>query len=150
MADPESGSLICHNDICLENVVFQGTEAVGLLDFDFAAPGSPVRDLAALARMCVPVDDLQSAANLGWSMADRAARTRMLADSYGLFRPQRNQLLRYLDGLISNGGHWVLSKVKAGDPNFIQMWNNIGGMERFDRRRDWWKEHRDDFVAALD
>lgn len=150
MADPESGPLICHNDICLENVVFQGTEAVGLLDFDFAAPGSPIRDLSAMARMCVPVDDPQSAANLGWSMADRAARTRLLADSYGLSRLQRHELLKYLDGSIGNGGQWVHSKVKAGDPNFIEMWNKIGGMERFDRRRGWWKDHRGEFVAALD
>ncbi|MHB1445434.1 MAG: phosphotransferase [Acidimicrobiales bacterium] len=150
MADPEGGPLICHNDICLENVVFHGTEAVGLLDLDFAAPGSPIRDLAALARMCVPVDDPQSAANLGWSMADRAARTRLLADSYGLSRPQRQELLKYLDRSIGTGGQWVLSKVKAGDPNFIEMWNKIGGMDRFDRRRGWWNDHRGAFVTALD
>ena len=57
MADPNGGVVVCHNDICLENVVFRDRQAVGLLDFDFAAPGDPVRDLAAMARMCVPVDD---------------------------------------------------------------------------------------------
>ena len=39
MADPEGGPVICHNDVCLENVVFRDGHAVALIDFDFAAPG---------------------------------------------------------------------------------------------------------------
>jgi thiamine kinase-like enzyme len=39
MADPLGGELFCHNDVCLENVVFRDEVAVGLLDFDFAARG---------------------------------------------------------------------------------------------------------------
>lgn len=61
MADPAGGAVMCHNDVCLENVVFVGGVAVGLLDFDFCAPGRPVYDLAQLARMCVPVDDASTA-----------------------------------------------------------------------------------------
>ena len=41
MADPAGGPIVCHNDVCLENVVFRDGVAVGLLDFDFAAPGPP-------------------------------------------------------------------------------------------------------------
>jgi hypothetical protein len=29
------------------------------------------------------------------------------------------------------------------------MWADIGGMERFDRRRRWWAEARPSFEAAL-
>jgi Phosphotransferase enzyme family len=149
MADPARGEVVCHNDICLENVVFRDGEAIGLLDFDFAAPGDPIRDLAALARMCVPVDDPVSAAHFGWSAADRATRTRLVADSYGLIAPQRGELLAYLDSAIAQGGEWVLRQVEAGNPNFIKMWDEIGGMERFDRRRRWWKDSRSAFVDAL-
>ena len=52
MADPVDGEVMCHNDVCLENVVFRDGEAVALLDFDFAAPGRREFDLAAFARMC--------------------------------------------------------------------------------------------------
>lgn len=149
MADPDGGRVVCHNDICLENVVFRGRRAVGLLDFDFAAPGSPIRDLASLARMCVPVDDPESAAHLGWASADRATRTRLLADCYGLSGPERQQLLAYLDSSIARGGEWVLRQVEAGDPNFIKMWAEIGGMERFDRRRSWWQQSRSSFTEAM-
>ena len=53
MADPLGGEVMCHNDVCLENVVFRNGEAIALLDFDFAAPGRREFDLAAFARMCV-------------------------------------------------------------------------------------------------
>ena len=86
MADPGGGTLVCHNDVCLENVVFRDGEAIGLLDFDFAAPGRPTYDLAAFARMCVPVDDDLSAGRLGWGPVDRPARLRLVADTYGLDR----------------------------------------------------------------
>ena len=39
MVDPAGGPFVCHNDVCLENVVFSQGIAVGLLDFD-AAGGS--------------------------------------------------------------------------------------------------------------
>ena len=38
--------VVCHNDVCLENLVYRDRVAVGLLDFDFAAPGRRVHDLA--------------------------------------------------------------------------------------------------------
>ena len=46
LADPAGGTLVCHNDVCPENVVFRDGIAVALLDFEFAAPGRPVYDLA--------------------------------------------------------------------------------------------------------
>lgn len=75
-ADPAGGTLVCHNDVCPENVVFRDGTALALLDFDFAAPGRPVFDLAHLARPCVPIEDDFDQARLGWRPADRPARLR--------------------------------------------------------------------------
>ena len=150
MADPTGGRIVCHNDVCLENVVFRDGRAVGLLDWDFAAPGRPVYDLAAFARMCIPVDDDLSAARLGFGPADRPARLRLIADSYGLSRDDRHELVIVLTESIVRGGAFVRRRVEAGDANFIAMWNEIGGMERFDRRRRWWREHHTEFSNAMD
>jgi hypothetical protein len=30
------------------------------------------------------------------------------------------------------------------------MWNEMGGAERFDRRRRWWAENRHTFADAVD
>jgi hypothetical protein len=147
--DPSGDVVVCHNDVCLENVVFRHGVAVGLLDFDFAAPGRPVYDLAAFARMCVPVDDQESAAKFGWRDADRPTRLRLVADSYGLDATGRRQLLEILSETIARGGEFLLRKVEDGDPNFVKAWNELGGMERFDRRRRWWSAHHQHFAAAL-
>ena len=149
LADPVGGRTICHNDVCLENVVFRDGAAVALLDFDFAAPGRPVYDLAQFARLCVPIDDETNAARLGWFPADKPARLRLAADSYGLDASARRQLVEVLDASVARGGEFVRRRVEAGDPNFISMWNAMGGMERFDRRRRWWAAQRETFAAAL-
>jgi hypothetical protein len=149
MADPIGGPIVCHNDVCLENVVFRDGVAVGLLDFDFAAPGRPVYDLAQFARMCIPVDDDVSAARLGWHVADRAARLRVVADAYGLDGAGRAELLQLLAESIARGGQFVRRRVEAGDLNFVAMWNAMGGMERFDRRRRWFESHVEAFSHAM-
>jgi hypothetical protein len=149
LADPAGGRMICHNDVCLENVVFRDGVAAALLDFDFAAPGRPLYDLARCALLCVPVDDDTSAARNGWEPADKPARLRVLADAYGLAGAQRQQLLKIQAEMIARGGEFVRRRVEAGDPNFISMWNAMGGAERFDRRRRWWTGLRAEFAAAL-
>ncbi len=149
MADPDGGPIVRHNDVCLENVVFRTGVAVGLLDFDFAAPGRPVYDLAQFARMCVPVDDDVSSARSGWAASDRPARLRMVAEAYGLSPGERIELTAVLSQTIERGGGFVRRRVAAGDPNFISMWNEMGGDERFDRRRRWWDIHHGAFADAL-
>jgi hypothetical protein len=149
MADPAGGPIICHNDVCLENVVFRDGTAVGLLDFDFAAPGRPVYDVAQFARMCVPIDNEMNAERLGWAAGDRPARLRLVADVYGLDAAGRRQLLEILADSIARGGEFLLRRIEAGDPNFTKLWNDMGGMERFDRRRRWFAEHHEQFADAL-
>jgi aminoglycoside phosphotransferase (APT) family kinase protein len=149
MADPLGGDVFCHNDVCLENVVFRDGVAVGLLDFDFAAPGRREFDLASFARMCVPIDDDGPAARLGWSASDRPSRLRLVCDEYGLDEPGRMRMLTCLDDSIARGGEFVRRRVEAGEAAFIEMWESMGGQERFDRRRRWWATARPAFEAAL-
>lgn len=149
MADPAGGPVVCHNDVCLENVVFHDGRAVALLDFDFAAPGRRTHDLASFARMCVPVDDDVSSARLGWHPSDRPVRLRRVCDAYGLDGDGRAEVLRSLSESIARGGEFVRRRAEAGEPGFVQMWEEMGGMERFDRRRRWWADVASRFEAAL-
>jgi Phosphotransferase enzyme family len=149
LADPAGGTLVCHNDVCPENVVFRDGIAVALLDFEFAAPGRPVYDLAHLARLCVPIEDDFDQARLGWRPADRPARLRLVADAYGLDGDGRTELLTAMNDAIDRLEAAVRRSVDAGDPNSVEMWNRTGGSERYDRRRRWWTAHHDQFAAAL-
>ena len=160
LADPELGSaagptaedrvVVCHNDVCLENLVFRHGVAVGLLDFDFAAPGRPGYDLAQMARMCAPVDDPLDAARVGWRPdATAPERVRLVADAYGLGADGRRELFDALDRSIARGGEFVRRRVEAGEAAFVAMWESMGGMARFDRRREWWAGVSEEFAAAL-
>jgi Phosphotransferase enzyme family len=149
LADPAGGTLVCHNDVCPENVVFRDGIAVALLDFEAAAPGRPVYDLAHLARLCVPVEDELDQARLGWQPADRPARLRLVADAYGLDHDGRAELLPAVNDAIDRLEAAVRRSVAAGDPNSIASWERTGGSERYDRRRRWWTNHHDQFAAAL-
>jgi hypothetical protein len=149
LADPAGGTLVCHNDVCPENVVFRDGIAVALLDFEFAAPGRPVYDVAQLARLCVPIEDDFDQARLGWRPADRPARLRLVADAYGLGRDDRAELLTAMNDAIDRIEAAVRRSVDAGDPDAVGLWNRTGGGERYARRRRWWTNHHDDFSAAL-
>lgn len=149
MADPVDGEVMCHNDVCLENVVLRDGEAVAFLDFDFAAPGRREFDLASFVRMCVPIDDDTNSSRLGWHTPDRPARLRLVCDEYGLDRVGRIVLIDCLSDSIARGGEFVRRRVEAGETAFIEMWESMGGQQRFDRRRRWWDTERDSFERAL-
>jgi len=120
LADPVGRTVVCHNDVELSNVVFRDGIAVALLDFEFAAPGRPVYDLAQLARLCVPIDDDFDQARLGWRPADRPAQLRLVADAYGLDRNGRAELLTAMDDAIDRIEAAVRRRVDAGDPNTLR------------------------------
>jgi Phosphotransferase enzyme family len=149
MADSARSTIVVHNDICPENVVCRDGQGVAFLDFDFAAPGRPIYDLAQMVRMCGPVDDDVNAARLGWAPADRPARVRLAADAYGLDAKDRQVLLAILHDSIVWGGEFLRRRIEVGDPNFIQMWEEMGGQERYDRRNQWWIDERPAFERAL-
>jgi thiamine kinase-like enzyme len=148
LADPAGGTIMCHNDVCPENAVYDRGVAVALLDFDFVAPGRPEYDLAQLAKMCVPIDTPEDAARLGRGSLDPFRRLRVVADGYGL-PPDRAQFLNVLGEAIEIGGRFVRRRVEAGEQAFIDMWNHMGGQGRYDRRQEWFDNNRQRFLDAL-
>jgi hypothetical protein len=98
--------------------------------------------------MCVPIDD-DSRVRFGWQPANLPARLRLVADEYGLVAEERRELVAALHGSIARGGEFLLRRVEESDENFIEMWNSMGGMKRFDVRRAWWARTRPQFAAAM-
>jgi hypothetical protein len=95
LADPTGGWVLCHNDICPENVVFRDGRAVALLDFDYAAPGRRVWDVVATAAMWAPLvaADWRKTHPPG---LDGVSRTALFADSYGLDKTNRRAFFEVL------------------------------------------------------
>jgi hypothetical protein len=147
VADPRGGPLICHNDICPENVVFRDDKAIALLDFDFAAPGRPLWDLAMAARMWVPLLPPHETANrTAAACAERLAR---FVFAYGLARAEHEE---FVDAVIECqlvGAAFVRRRVEAGKTAFVEMWRQRGGAEGFDGVATWMRSQRRVWLEAL-
>ncbi|MFE6960442.1 phosphotransferase [Streptomyces sp. NPDC057696] len=154
LADPEGGTMLCHNDVCPENVVFRDGRAVALIDFDQAAPGRPVWDVALTAGYWVPMLDPESAAPLypvpGTSHAsDAPARLRLLADGYGLSPRERAELPEVVEQAAEVCRAFVARRVAEKNPVYVQALRDRGGWERWDRIQAWLDARRETFRGAL-
>jgi hypothetical protein len=129
-SDPRGGPLVCHTDVCPENVVFREGQAIAILDFDFASPGRRVWDLAMAARMWVPLrprpdDDPRDATAY-------ARRLGCLAAGYGLEPADHEEFVDAIVEAQRVGNAFVRRHVEAGEPGFVAMWDERGGAEWFD------------------
>ncbi|MFJ3663533.1 phosphotransferase [Streptomyces sp. NPDC090119] len=149
LADPAGGTLLCHNDVCPENVVFREGRAAALIDFDMAAPGRPLWDVAMTARYWVPMLDPASAAVTYPVGLDAPARLRVLADGYGLSAGERAELPGVIEQATEVCRAFVTRRVAEGDPGYLRALADRGGWERWDRLRTWLADHRETFTAAL-
>nr|WP_176457309.1 MULTISPECIES: phosphotransferase [unclassified Rhodococcus (in: high G+C Gram-positive bacteria)] len=75
--------MICHWDAAPYNFVFEGSAAVGLIDFDEAGPGRRIDDLAYFAYRFAPLCSAENFSDGGWSAdADRWDRLRRIFTIY--------------------------------------------------------------------
>jgi Ser/Thr protein kinase RdoA (MazF antagonist) len=140
------GDLLCHNDPNLDNVVFSGGRAVGLIDFDLAAPGSAAWDVACAVRFWAPLrDDRDVPERLrGRSLA----RLRIFADAYGLSAEQRARLPDAVRAAHTWAYAVVRDAVAEDHEAFGRFWRD-GGRERAERTAAWLAAHTRDLAAAL-
>jgi hypothetical protein len=143
---PFAGGGMAHNDPNLDNVVFRDGTAVALIDFDLAAPGAPLWDVAAAARLWAP---LRAPVDIADPRRLRALRRlRILVDAYGLGERDRSDLLT----AVLDNHEWMCDIVRAGAaggvPGFAAYWTPEAA-ERNARARRWLRENADAIAAAL-
>ncbi|MEU5155416.1 phosphotransferase [Glycomyces sp. NPDC021274] len=109
--------VIGHGDLAPWNIVFEGAEVVGIIDWDAAGPMTRSWDMAYLAHQFVPFhlgDDLSS---WGWDRPpDRRARLALLCEAYGGLDPEDvvdDAILR-----LHSTGMFLRQRITAGDPRF--------------------------------
>ena len=140
-------TLVSHNDPNLDNIIFQDGQAVALIDFDLAGPGSAAWDLACCARLWAP---LRAARDTPFEARGRSlTRLALFADAYGASRKDRAEMVE----AIVHTHDWcyaiVRGAVAAGHEAFGLEWTS-GGRPRAQRTRDWLATHAPTMRAALD
>lgn len=83
-AEPGDGQVICHGDVGHGNVVWRDDGSPALIDWEFAHPGPPLRDLAEAACWLVPLVAFDHAARGFEVEPDRRARLAALARGGGV------------------------------------------------------------------
>lgn len=148
LADPQGGPIVCHNDVCPENVVFQNGRAVALLDFDFAAPGRPVWDVAQAAGYWCPLTDPELADEIRRPTFDPFHRLAVFVDAYGLGEDERQTFVDVYIETEEVSVKFVLGQIAQGHRHFTEMWRN-GGEARFERKMGWLDANRERLGEAV-
>ena len=142
--------MLCHSDTCVENVVFRDGEAYGLIDFDMAAPGRPLWDVAMASRYWVPMLDPETTSKFPpYAGLDPVRRLRILADGYGMSAGERAELLDVIDEVVVVERADVAARLEAGDEAFAKAFDDHGGWATWDRLQAWLADQRATFIAAL-
>jgi len=148
LADPDGDEVVCHNDVCPENVVYRSGRPIGLLDFDLAAPGRRLWDLARTAIMWCPLG--QRSTGRAWPTSiDALARLRTVSRAYGVPSDRAPSLSRLVVEASAQGRSWVRAKVDAGEPGFVELWHVQGLAERYAAADRWFDEHESSMTAAI-
>lgn len=122
------GLIIGHNDAAPYNAAWRDGQLTGFFDWDFAAPVTPVWDLAFTAFAWVPLHARQVVAREGFTaFADRPRRLELFLSSYGWTGSQA-ELLAIVQDRVAASADGILRTAATGDPAYQQMLDR--GVER--------------------
>lgn len=149
---PAPHSIVCHNDFAPWNVL-RCERGLAIIDWDLAAPGSTVWDLAYACWVCVPLwNDDDVAARGVAPISDRTGRLRLFVDAYDADDGQRHSLLETIERRQRAALDQVREWAKEGRPGWNQQWSlpepwRHGGGYR--RELDYLASHRTEWNAAI-
>jgi hypothetical protein len=140
------GELISHNDVNLDNVVFRGGQAVALIDFDLASPGSRLWDVAGAARLWAPVRPQQYIDDIRRTRV--LTRLRSFVDSYGLGPEDRQRLV----DAVRQNHNWsydLMSSAAANGHAGFSDYYASGALDRAAQTYQWYLDSGDLLRSAL-
>ncbi|QPC47883.1 aminoglycoside phosphotransferase family protein [Mangrovibacillus cuniculi] len=124
---PNNTEVICHNDFAIYNIIFNKEQPVGIIDFDLAAPGPRIWDIAYTLYTCVPLSrhyHTETGEEIRYNpesgAAEKKERVKLFFKAYGLNGLEKG----YLDMIILRLEalcHFMKRKASEGDVAFQKM-----------------------------
>ncbi|MEV9501114.1 phosphotransferase [Bacillus safensis] len=147
---PNNIEVVCHNDFAMYNIIFKDKKPVGIIDFDVAAPGPRLWDIAYTLYTCVPLSRFFRTATgevVKYSSLDHADyikhRVKLFFESYGeeIAENYLDMVLLRLKGLCQ----YMKRKASEGDIAFQDMIHE-GHLEHYQKDIQFIHEHRKDWM----
>jgi len=110
----EPAEVICHGDFAPYNVVLNGNQAVGIIDFDTAHPGSRLWDIAYAAYRWAPLSDPHNTDSFG-TFQNQIERTKLFCDVYELTLKSRAALMQSVIKRLENLVEFMQAQAANGD-----------------------------------
>jgi hypothetical protein len=142
--ETSSDAIVCHNDLCVENVVVRDGEAVAFIDFDFAAPSDPLLDIAIAARHWVPIrDPIDVDPELRG--LDSIGRFRIFCDEHALERSRRTAVVAHAAAFLD----WALQAMRLRAESGLEAYRRVwaSGYPEQNRRSRAWVDRNADALA---
>jgi aminoglycoside phosphotransferase (APT) family kinase protein len=121
---------VCHNDLGPCNAVHRDGLPVAFIDWDTAAPGPRIDDLAHAVWRWAVVSDTDEL-----PLAEQVRRIRLMCDAYG----QRDRVA-VLDAIRENMDRVIAESSRRGD---------LGSVEWHSGEHAWFQRHRREFEHGL-
>ena len=112
----EPAEVICHNDFCPYNLIFDEGRLVGVIDFDTASPGPRVWDMAYTAYRFVPLTDPANPDVRFPGVMEQARRLQLFCDSYGMAGIGPKEVLDTSIARLKELMAFIIDSAAAGDP----------------------------------
>jgi Ser/Thr protein kinase RdoA (MazF antagonist) len=131
--------VVCHNDPSPCNCVFVAGRPVAFIDFDHAAPGDRLRDVAYAGWLwTISADD-------GPPVTEQARRLRLMADAYGL--PDSSLILDAVTRRQEENLQAAVARTRSSEPAVADYGRASAAWQR--QQSAWLREHADSFGMAL-
>ena len=147
-SDPGGGPVVCHNDLFPENVVFRDGVVVALIDFEVAAPGRPLWDLAIATQEWVPLHAPGARISTPDSL-DAVRRIGLLARAYGLAPERAEELLDVVAEERACATANVRARAAGGDPVWVAHIADTDFDARMTADDRWLSETRPALSASI-
>jgi hypothetical protein len=144
------GEVIVHHDVGTYNTVLRPDGSFAVIDFDFAAPGQPVEDLANVQWSWTPLwhDEAAVRREMGGApLSERLHKFAAVLDGYAADASLRAQVADAVLRCMLDHSRTLEDLAAGGDPAFERMVAD-GHAERPRLDATWFAAHRALFEAA--